>query len=243
MKFTQSFSVRWHETDQNLIATPSAILTYMQETANTQCETLGPSLQALRDEQGIGFVVSRLSMRVYSPIRVYDQLEVSTYINEPKGFRFLRGFEIRRNGEKVAEAVSLWVLLDLHTHTFVRGNQIRFGIAFEEMPDLGLPTHIRFPAETEPSPLRYAVSYFDTDYNGHINNTHYPNLVCGFLPEIADRPLSSLTLSYVTEARRGELLDAVTAKTEENGEDVFYVRTLHEDGRTNADARITLMPL
>ena len=241
MKYSQEFVVRWHDTDRHLIATPSAVLTYMQETANTQCEDVGPSLARMRDVDMCGFVVSKLFLRVHKPLFANDRITVNTFVSEPRGFRFYRGFEIFRNGEMVANAVSLWALLDLNTHTLLRGDRVRFGITPEPMPDMGLPTHLRFPEPIEDCAHDYTVPYFDTDYNGHINNTHYPNLLCGFLPDFAEKTLSTLTLCYVSEARMGETLHAVTSCAEENGETAHYVRTVRADGKTNAEARVTLM--
>ena len=66
MIYTESYQVRWHDTDFNLIATPSALLTFMQETANHHLDSMGMPLDEIRDTRGVGFILSKLAMQVYT---------------------------------------------------------------------------------------------------------------------------------------------------------------------------------
>ena len=49
MKFTQDYTVRWHDTDANRTVRPSALLVLMQECAGAHLSHFGLSLETLRD--------------------------------------------------------------------------------------------------------------------------------------------------------------------------------------------------
>ena len=72
-----------------------------------------------------------------------------------------------------------------------------------------------------------------------MNNTRYPNMICDFLPDMKGKYVSSMNLSYVNEAHLGE---TIRGFARQDG-DAWYVRTLRENGDTNAEARVTLADL
>ena len=72
-----------------------------------------------------------------------------------------------------------------------------------------------------------SIVYSDIDYNGHMNNTHYPNMLCDFTPEICSRRVTGVTLSFLHEATFGHELQVYRAQ---NGND-FSFRMM--DGETS----------
>ena len=76
MIYSESYHVCWHDTDFNLVATPSALLTYMQETANHHLNYLGTPLDEIRDSRGVGFILSKLAMQVYTPLHEIGRAHV-----------------------------------------------------------------------------------------------------------------------------------------------------------------------
>ena len=119
MKFTYKTKTNWHDTDANRCVRPSKILEYMQEAANRQCESSGLPLERLRDEKGLAFILGALSMNIYKPLHAYEEIEVNTWCKEAKSYIFMRYFEIVRGGERIAEASSTWVLIDINTKAMV----------------------------------------------------------------------------------------------------------------------------
>ena len=126
MKFTYKIKTNWHDTDANRIVRPSKIVEYMQETANRQCEASGLPLEKMRDEKGLAFILGALSINIYKPLHAYEDIEVNTWCKEAKSYIFMRYFEIMRGGEKIAEASSTWVLIDLNTKSMVRASAYDF---------------------------------------------------------------------------------------------------------------------
>lgn len=239
MIYTESYQVRWHDTDFNLIATPSALLTFMQETANHHLDSMGMPLDEIRDTRGVGFILSKLAMQVYAPLHAYDKIDVETWVGDDRGFRFHRAFRILRDNETIAEALTVWGLIRLSDHSLVRVEDFDAPFQPEALPEMKIPARIRFPLDPLLDRGTRTVRYSDADYNEHMNNTRYPNMLCDFLPDMHGKFLTSINLSYVNEAHLGETLRGYARQ---DG-DVWYVRTVRENGDTNAEARITLTDL
>ena len=239
MIFTEHYHVRWHDTDFNLVATPSALLTFMQETANHHLNDLGTPLDEIRDTKGIGFILSKLALQVYTPLHAYDQIDVQTWVGDDHGFRFHRAFRILRGNETIAEALTVWALIRLSDHTLVRVEDFDAPFLPEPLPAMKIPARIRFPLDPLQDRGTRTVRYSDADYNEHMNNTRYPNMLCDFLPDMHGKYVSSLNLSYANEAHLGETLRGYVGQDDE----AWYVRTLRENGDVNAEARITLADL
>ena len=245
MKFTEKYTVRWHDTDACRNIRPSKIVEYMQETANRQCESSGLPLDKLRDERGLGFILGALSLRVDKPLHSYDEIEVSTWCTPARGYIFNRYFEIKHGGEVAAMAASTWVLLDIEKKTLVRIS-----------PDDDMNTHFYYDEPIDPSLLpkkpRIAkdaplcevgtrrIVYSDIDYNMHMNNTHYPDMICDYLCESTrgnGAHVSSMSLSYLKEAALGD--DLCVLRTDANPDGVILVRTQNEAGQVCLEASVT----
>ena len=163
----------------------------MQETANRQCECSGLPLERLRDEKGLAFILGALSMNIYKSLHAYEEIEVRTWCKEAKGYIFMRYFDILRDGEKIAEASSTWVLIDLNTKTMVRASAYDFlnGCFYYDEP---IDPEILLPKAriAKDAPLfevgKRKICYSDIDYNMHMNNTHYPDMLCDHLGEMTD---------------------------------------------------------
>ena len=247
MKFTHKFKTNWHDTDANRCVRPSKILEYMQETANRQCECSGLPLDKLRDERGLAFILGALSMNIYEPLRAYEEIEVNTWCKEAKGYIFMRYFEIMRGGEKIAEASSTWVLIDLNTKSMVRASAYDFlnsCFYYDEPVD---PEALLPKARiAKDAPLftvgERKIVYSDIDYNMHMNNTHYPDMLCDFLGEMTDEgatyTVGAISLSYLKEARLGAALTVTRGEMNEDGN--VEMRTLNEDGETCLEAIVKL---
>ena len=233
MKFTKHYTVRWHDTDCNRCVTPSQILTYMQETAGEHLKSLLMSMDDLRDKMGLAFLLSNISIAIYAPMYADDEINVSTWVCESRGLSYNRCFSIIRDNVVVAEAFSVWGLLDLKTHRLLKTEESPFYA--EEGPTvvLDLPRRLR-PGHIEEmeSVGERKIVYSDIDYNGHMNNTRYPNLFCDFTPDICRVRVSALMLSFLHESAYGNTLKIYRKKTE----DGYMFRTVNEAGDACTEA-------
>jgi len=247
MKFSNKIKVSWHDTDANRCVRPSKIVEYMQETANAQCEASGLPLDRLRDEKGLAFILGAMSISIYKPIHAYEDVEVRTWCKETKSYIFQRFFEIVRSGEVVAEASSTWVLIDLEKKSMVRASSYDFfdGKFYYDEP-IGtdrVPPRVRIGKDTELREVgKRRIVYSDIDYNMHMNNTRYPDMLCDFIDELssveAPHRIKSLSLSYLKESHLGATLTVLRGDADEDGN--ILVCTQNESGETCLEAMVSI---
>ena len=216
MKFTKQYTTKWHDTDANRQVRPSALVTYLQETANEHLIHIGISLDELRDRYGLAFILGSISVRVYEPLYAGDAIEVSTWTCGEKGFRHNRCFRVCKGEKTVCEATSVWALINLADGSLVKVEDMPYHIEPEEaitLPDM--PLRLRMPRFEQMELFgERRIVYSDIDYNGHMNNTHYPDMLCDFVPDILKRRVTGMIISYRHEAAFGHTLRVFGAKTE-----------------------------
>ncbi len=241
MIYTANYQVNWHDTDANRRVTPSHLLLYMQETAGRHLHDHAMDLDRLRDERGLGFLLSRVSLCVFAQLYAYDEITVQTWIVEGKGLSFNRCFRILRGEETVAEAFTVWGLMDLNGRKLVRQEQFSYPFGGEEALEPALPVRFRLPSiEEMPKVGERRIVYSDLDYNCHMNNTKYPDMLCDFIPDILSREVIGFTISYLHEAAYGKTLSIHCKEEGESGE--FLFRTVGEDGIVCLEAKLYTRP-
>ena len=223
MKYIEKYNVRWHDTDANREVHPSGVLMFMQETGNRQFEAAGRPLDAIRDEEGVGFILSRIAIEMLEPIHAYEDIFVETFTCPAHGFSFPRGFEIKRRGKLVARAMSQWALVRVADRTLVRADDFPLTFGDEAELSLEMPLRFRTPRDLvwEQVGAR-TIAFSDIDYNMHMNNTKYPDMLCDFLPDPTHTRVTGVSLAYCKEAAFG---DTLTVERAFAGEGIYYIRT------------------
>ncbi|QDU71346.1 acyl-CoA thioesterase [Mucisphaera calidilacus] len=64
------------------------------------------------EEQGIFFVVARMSLRYQRPIRYDDEIDVRVRLEPSAGVKLVHSYEITRDGEKLAKAQTTLACVD-----------------------------------------------------------------------------------------------------------------------------------
>ena len=246
MYYTQTYKTKWHDTDGGGFMRPSALMVYMQETANIQCREYGMDLTDLHHKEGKGFLLSRNMVRIFSPLRAYEDIDVRTWCIDNKGYNFIRCFSVHRRGadgseEMAALAVSHWALVDVADGKMIRTTDFRRDFPYDELPDETLlPRRIRIPASAELEEVgTRRIVYSDLDFNRHMNNTKYPDMICDFLPSMDGKWVSSLSLSYLREAAFGDTLTIHRAPVPTTP-NAYLIRTTRPDGAVCLEAEIGL---
>lgn len=237
MKWSTEYTVNVNDADCNNILSASGIFRFMQDAANREMEEHRPSYDELIAD-GLAFVLCRMRMSSYAPVHVHDRITVETWACETKGIQLDRCFRILRDGTIVAEAVSAWALVGTKDRKLRRITDLCPNYASGAMLELDLPQRLRIPEDTSLA-LRgeRIVEYADTDLNGHMNNTKYPDIMCGFLTEsMKGKRVISIALSFVSEALPGDSIKYYSGTSD----DIHYVRSVRPDGKTNAEAEIIL---
>lgn len=239
MIYTDTLITRWHDTDAHRRVRPTAMLIYMQETSNKHMEACGMSLDALRDENGLAFLLSKIRMSVYRPLYAFEKIEVQTWTCPSHGLAIPRFYRILRDGEVIAEADSTWALLDMRDGRLLRADECDvFNFEDEEPLPLDVPSRFRLPKGMEPENVgKRKIVFSDLDYNMHMNNTRYPDMLCDFIPADDVDRIRGILLSYVNEAAFGDELEINRASSD----NAYYFRTVStRTGKTCLEAELIL---
>lgn len=236
MIYSVDFRVSSHECDAEENVKPSAVLRYMQEAANLQLFTYGPSYEDLH-KSGKAFILSRINMSIYSPLHAYDNIKAETWGCESKGVSFTRCGRIYKGDSLVSELISVWALVDTESGKFCRVSDVKFGFECDgEVIDLDTPTRIKIPEEVNMGLVgEYNVRYSDCDINYHMNNTNYLDMYSNFLPPKDRQKIANISVSYQSEAK----IDSVLKVYRGEYDGTYYFRTTTFDGKINSEAVIT----
>lgn len=237
MKWIESVTVSPHHMEINNISSASAVLRYMQDAAYNHMFNYPPSMDDLKADNK-AFLLSKLGMSIYSPLRVNEKLQVKTWACESKGYSFFRCSQILRENEIVAELISIWALVDTENRKLLRISDYEQNYENDELLDLDIPSRLRIPRELELSLAgEYTVSYNDVDSNMHINNTNYPDILCGFLPTMKGRRVVKIAINYLQDAPLGETIKVYASKEDDGS---IWFRTIRQDGEINIEAEMVL---
>ena len=240
MKWSGEYTVNANDVDFNNIVSVSNMLRYMQDAANYEMEEDGLSYNELF-LRGLSFVLSRIRMSFYSPIYAHEKIEVQSWACESRGVQFNRCYRIMKNGVIAAEAVSVWALVGVNDRHLHRVNDFDLPYRKAEMLELDMPARFKIPDNVDMRLVsERVVEYADVDMNGHMNNTHYPDVLCSHLSEnMRGQRVISMGISFLSEAPLGESVKIYSGMSDGN----HYVRTVKENGQTNVEAEIILEPI
>ena len=236
MIFSEKYTTTWHDTDAFRRVRPSQLLVYMQEVSNHHMSACGMSLDDLRDKRGLAFILSKIRLEIFAPLYAFEDIEVETWTCPSRGFVIRRFYRIMRGDEVIAIADTVWALVNTNTRELVRWEECgEYDFADEEPADLELPIRFRLPTGAEPVSVGLRrIVYSDLDYNMHMNNTKYPDMLCDYLPLEDTGKIRGFVLSYLHEAAFGDILDVRVHKQDENA----YFRTVNENGQICLEAHI-----
>ena len=233
MKFTETVQIYNYDVDMRGVLRPTALLAKLEEVGSHQMLAYPPSNDDLR-ARGMGFILSRAVLRIYTELREGDTATAETFATDSRGLAFNRCYHMLRDGEVAAEVYTVWALLNFEEHRLLRVGEIgEVGGEPDPAFSLDIPLRVRMPAAEEFLEVaKREVYYSDTDMNGHMNNTKYLNMLCDFVPEIEKKSLKGINISYVAEAPLGEQL---TVLRKADG-DTCYFKTVRSDGKINCEA-------
>ena len=210
----ETFHVRVSEVDPAGRLSAASLARYLQETADSHCRPDGLSVSGLLAE-GRMWVLTRLAMRISAWPRLLEAVTVETWgshrLGGARAYRDFRVFDA--SGDTIAEASSVWLMLDARTRRPVRlpESVLRFQHPERETPE---PVDAEGLAEPErPSAeVRLPVLWRDLDTNEHANNVCYIEWALEAVPLEVRRQatLAALDIQFVGEALLGqEIVSAV----------------------------------
>ena len=236
MIFAEKYTTTWHDTDAFRRVRPSQMLVYMQEVSNHHMRECGMSLDELRDKRKLAFILSKIRMQIFAPLYAFEQIEVQTWTCPSRGFVIRRCYRIVRGEDVIAVADTVWALVNTESRELVRYEECgEYDFVDEEPAALELPLRFRLPAGAEPVSVgKRRIVYSDLDYNMHMNNTRYPDMLCDYIDIDQTGKIKGFVLSYLHEAAYADTLDVRMHKQDGSA----YFRTVNEDGQVCLEAQV-----
>lgn len=235
MKFTERYKINIHDEGFNGIISPTGYLRYIQDCANCQMESDGPSYTELF-ESGLSFILSRVKIVFHKELYSHDSIDVSTWACTPHGATFPRCYEITRNGEICAEAKAVWALFDVNKKRLCRADNIALNYRTDAELNIEMPRVIKPIGEFEKVGEKEVV-FADADINRHMNNTVYADMFWNYVPDLFNARPASIDIFYKSEAPLGSRLEIFRTKSEKG----YFMKSVKENGTINAEVEIRLM--
>jgi medium-chain acyl-[acyl-carrier-protein] hydrolase len=234
----ETFRVRFFDAEPGGQASVPAVCRYLEEAAHSQTESLGLSIRQVREAQRM-WVLTRFALRVFALPRMGDEVTVQTWASDrTAGIRAYRDFRmLDRTGKTLAEAASLWLLLDLKTRRPVRLPESVLALRYpERIGARPVEAEALLAPENKSCEDRFRVRWSDLDENGHANNLRYIEWIVGTVPDTlrAGHCLAALDLQFVNEVLLGETVQSVS---EELPGRSFRHSLSAQDGRVLAIAK------
>lgn len=233
--YTKKYRVNPSDVDFRKRLKLSALFDFFQDIADLAAGSLGFGIDALAQNFGVGWVLTRIRVELTRIPDLHEELTIETWPSQHSRLSFERDFVVMdANGAVIAAAVSAWVLLDMASRELKRADFIGF--------DLPLPVRERAltvgPGKIKPdwdcTPIyQKTIGYSDIDFNGHINNARYVDyaLDCFDIATHTGCRVRSAELNYLTEALPEDILHFSKGTCPANG--AYYVEgTSVNSGKT-----------
>ncbi len=194
----------------------SSLLGYLQDAAGLAAAEYGATNMEMVQKYGHCWMVVRTAFTLSRPLRWGDVLTVKTWHRGGEKPLMYRDFDLSVDGQSVGQALSIWVLVDLNTHTVTRADHFPEFAGTDGgdlIRDTKLPK-LRLPQGMAPVQRR-DLYYSETDGNGHVNNTRYADFLCDAL-ELHRAGEGTFVrefyISYSQECRAGETLELLVGQ-------------------------------
>lgn len=226
-EYSREAVVGSYDIDPQSLLKLSVLLRMCQETSGEQMDLLGLSYEKLCAD-GIVFLVITNYVKIKRMPHRSEVLTIQTHPRGTMGAQFYRDFKILCGGELIIEVMQTAICANVNTHKVLRPKQfLDYGIfTGEKTPEDALIKRISVP---ESLPLRgeRPIRYSDLDYNHHLNNTVYADILMDFLPGgAAGRTCLEAQIDYINEAKLGDVLKIYAA--EKNNR--IFMQGVHERG-------------
>ena len=206
-----------YETDVHSELKLSALWRICQEISGRHLTAHGLSYERMKADGKVFLFLCNAAEIARMP-RHREPVRFSTWPCGRRAAQFYRRYRLENaeTGERLVDVNQSSVLVDPAAHKVLRPKEfLDYGYPIGEAEGEPL-RRLELPEGMEPVGER-TVRYSDLDYNGHLNNAVYGDIVCDCFPGgMFGRRIRAAQMHYESEARYGETL-RVSAKQTTDG--------------------------
>lgn len=224
--YTEKFSVKSYETDLKKRMRPFAFMNHAQNAAEKHADMLNFGYDNLIKESAV-WVLSRFAVKFISSPDWKDEVNFETWHKGTDRLFGIRDFKMTSaNGEVLALATSLWLIINADTRKILRVDKV----LGEDYPGTDKRDALSENAEKLTMPAEaelcrtITVSYSDIDINEHTNNAKYVEWAndCVDIEILNQYHVKEMTINFNSESRIGEKIDLYRhTERDEKGLTVF----------------------
>ena len=229
--FDKQFELRYFEMNEFGVASPTTILTLLEETAADHCYSINHSLYQLA-EQNIGWVLISGLMQMERYPSYKEKITIRTWLSKYttiKGFRENIIYDEQNN--IIGRIKGLWVFFDIDRRRPVQifiDIMEKWSFCNEECIDYNISKKIK-TVENSDYELKFKVNRYDTDIYRHVNNIRYLQWVVESVPEeiIDNYYLYSIDGRFTAEAHNGQ---TIVSLTKNDTKDKSFIHSIKIEG-------------
>jgi len=232
--FDKQFELRYFEMNELGIASPTTMLTLLEETAAEHCYSIDHSLYQLAD-QNIGWVLISGVLQMERYPRYKEKITIRTWLSNYtmiKGHRENLIYDEQDN--IIGRSRGLWIFFDINGRRPVKiFDDIieKWSFCNVESIHHNLSKKIE-PVESPEYELKFRIHKYDTDMIKHVNNIRYLQWAIESIPDniIDEYYLYSLDGRFISEAHYGQTVISETKNDPNDSKDESFVHSIKIEG-------------
>ncbi len=209
LKYKEKFKIRTYDASFNRLASPVSILGFLEEVATNHAQKIGLGYQASHEE-GYFWVLRSTKFDLNRLPELNEEIEVATWPAGLKGLKALRRFSLTSKGEVIGSGYHYWLMMDIKRTKPIIANNFT-----EVMKTMPITDADSFKLNKVRTPEELAFSYKkvimprDIDWNMHVNNVRYSDIVYNAIPiEVLNKHnILSFHIDYLKECKLNDELD------------------------------------
>lgn len=217
-EYARTVRVASYEVGTQCILKLSVLWRMCQETSEQNLDLLGLSYEKMCADGFVFLLITNRAKIKRMPVH-NESVTIKTHPRGICGAQFYRDFKLYSGNELIIEVMQTSIIADANSHKILRPKQfLDYGVFSSDK----IPDDEKIPKivvqETLPLIGERPVRYSDLDYNCHLNNTVYGDIIADFLPGGAQgRQFSEVQINYVTESALGDVLK-IYAEEQQDGQ-------------------------
>jgi len=241
--YDNTSELRYFEMNEFGFASPTTMLTLLEEAAAEHCYAIGHDLFKL-EAQNIGWVLISGFMQMDRYPNYKEKITIRTWLSQ---YTTIKGFRenIIYDGQNniIGRARGLWVFFDIKRRRPVEiFSDIREKWSFCETESIDHNIAQKIPpVQNADHEIHFRVNRYDTDMIQHVNNIRYLQWVVESIPkEIVDHYyLYSIDGRFISEAHLGQTVVSLTIDEPDDSPFKSYLHTIktNDTGKVCATAR------
>lgn len=228
--FDQQYQMRFFEMNEFGVASPTTMLTLLEETAAEHCFSIDHSLYQLQKEN-IGWVLISGFMKMERYPSYQEKITIRTWLSNYSTIKGIRENIIYDEQENIiGRAKGLWIFFDILKRKPV---EIIESIKqkWQHCPVESLENNINkkiHPLIESDFEKKFKVNRYDTDMIKHVNNIRYLQWVVESVPEdiFENYYLHNIDGRFISEAHLGQTIVSLTKIDEQSDKMISFHHTI-----------------